>query len=141
MGFFSDLFGAVGAGRTNFPTGIYQPLPPPPGWTTTTTAQNQYPYVQLNSQAGQLSAITGGLMGAGMSGIGEVYRIDQDLHNLTRYAEMCGDSIEMVELESGRETDDVKVAILKAAEVGKVVKGVGMKLADHRFAVYREQGE
>jgi hypothetical protein len=86
-------------------------------------------------------ARTGGLMGTHMSGTPEMYRIDRDLYKLQQYAEMCGDTIETVELAEGEQTDDVKVAILKATEAGTVVKNVGMKLSDNRFAVYREQGE
>jgi hypothetical protein len=80
-------------------------------------------------------------MGSHMSGTPEMYRIDQNLYKLQQYAEMCGDTIETVELAEGEQTDDVKVAVLKATEAGTVLKNVGMKLSDNRFAVYREQGE
>ena len=99
----------------------------------------------LNSQHlhnAQLSASHnyGGNMGA-LSGRPQMYQIDEDMYKLQRYAELCGDTIEVVDLPVGKETDDVKIALLKAAEVGKVVKNVGMKLSDTRFAVYREQEE
>lgn len=71
----------------------------------------------------------------------QMFQIDEDMYKLQRYAELCGDTIEVVDLPVGKETDDVKIALLKAAEVGKVVKNVGMKLSDTRFAVYREQEE
>lgn len=142
MGFWSGIFGAGGA---SFPTGAYQPLPPPPpppaGYTTSTSLA-QAPQIYANSQ---LAAQQRSYGGKGVGGVigpqGMVYRIDEDLQKLTRYAEMCGDTVEVVELADGEETDDVKVALLKAADVGKVVKSVGMKLTDNRFAVYREQGE
>jgi hypothetical protein len=131
MGFFKDIFGGG-----NYTGGGNYQIPPPPSV--------QYTYQQLQAQALQLTqarAIQGGLMGSGMSGITEVYRIDQEIHKLTSYAEMCGDTVEKVDLPIGEETDDVKVAILKAADVGKYIKNVGIKINDERFAVYREQGE
>jgi hypothetical protein len=138
MGFWSNLFGGIEG--ASFPTGMYQSMPPPPPPSVHT------PLAQLNSTLyanAQLSAQsrTGGLMGTHMSGTPEMYRIDQNLYKLQQYAEMCGDTIETVELAEGEQTDDVKVAILKATEAGTVLKNVGMKLSDNRFAVYREQGE
>lgn len=97
------------------------------------------------SGAGQYWAPNTGAGSKGVGGIigpqGMVYQIDEDIAKLQRYAEMCGDDVEMVDLPEGKETDDVKVAILKAADVGKLVKNVGIKVSDTRFAVYREQGE
>lgn len=100
----------------------------------------------LNSQHlhnAQLSALHnyGGNMGALSNRPPQMFQIDEDMYKLQRYAELCGDTIEVVDLPVGKETDDVKIALLKAAEVGKVVKNVGMKLSDTRFAVYREEGE
>ena len=80
-------------------------------------------------------------MGSHMSGMPEMYRIDQDVYRLERYAELCGDTVERVEVPKDTETNDVKVAILKAADIGKYVKNVGIKLTEERFLVYREQGE
>lgn len=80
-------------------------------------------------------------MGAGMSGRPEVHRIDEDVYKLQRYAELCGDTVETIDLAEGETTDDVKIAILKAADIGKVVKNVGIKISDTRFAVYREAWE
>lgn len=144
MGFWSGIFGAGGA---SFPTGAYQPLPPPPpppaGYTTPAQLQAHSAQLQLQLKlAAQQQRSYGGKGVGGVIGPqGMVYRVDEDLQKLTRYAEMCGDTVEVVELAEGEETEDVKVALLKAADVGKVVKSVGMKLADNRFAVYREQGE
>jgi hypothetical protein len=83
----------------------------------------------------------GGLMGAGMAGRPEMFRIDQDVYKLERYAELCGDTVETIDLAEGETTHDVKIAILKAADMGKLVKNVGIKISDTRFAVYREAGE
>jgi hypothetical protein len=135
MGFWNNIFGG---GSSDQVDGYIYQVPPPPSVHTTIAQLNQQSYAlgQLSAQSG-----TGGLMGTHMSGSPEVFRIDRDLYKLQQYAEMCGDTIETVELAEGEQTDDVKVAILKATEAGTVVKNVGMKLSDNRFAVYREQGE
>lgn len=136
MGFWSGLFSGLTGG------GNYQ-VPPPPSAHQTYQQLINSGQVSSSYANAQLSAMsrTGGLMGTHMSGTPEMYRIDQEVYKLTNYAEMCGDTVEMVDLPIGEETDDVKVAILKAADAGKYVKNVGIKIADNRFAVYREQGE
>lgn len=131
MGFFTGLFSGLTGG--NYQNGGNYIVPPPP-------PSQQQLLAQLQAQSAQLQ-LKGALMGSHMSGNPEMYRIDQEVYKLTNYAEMCGDSVEMVELPEGTETEDVKVAILKAAEAGKYVKNVGIKINDERFAVYREQGE
>ena len=137
MGFWSNLFGAGGVNLSGYS------VPPPPSAPQTYLQllnsgqlSNTYANAQLSARSR-----TGGLMGSHMSGTPEMYRIDQNLYKLQQYAEMCGDTIETVELAEGEQTDDVKVAVLKATEAGTVLKNVGMKLSDNRFAVYREQGE
>lgn len=77
-------------------------------------------------------------MGAGMSKTPEMFRIDQDLYALQRYTETCGDELEIVEIVEGEEVTDEKIALLKIATVGKIVKGVGMKISDTKYAVVRE---
>lgn len=131
--FWGNLFGGMGGVNLSGYS-----VPPPPSVSSTLAQLNQQSYA-----LGQLSAQsrTGGLMGTHMSGTPEMYRIDQNLYKLQQYAEMCGDTIETVELAEGEQTDDVKVAVLKATEAGTVLKNVGMKISDNRFAVYREQGE
>jgi hypothetical protein len=143
MSFWDSIFGTGGA---SFPTGMYQSMPPPPPppyanaqqqlitSTSASLAQQQYGGFQNISAGGKG---VGGIIGPQSM----VYKIDEDVYKLTRYAEMCGDTVEMVDLPRGRETDDVKIAILKAADEGTVVKGVGIKINDERFAVYRDQGE
>ena len=66
--------------------------------------------------------------------------IDKSIRRLRDYAELCGDRVEIVE-STGSSTEDVKIAILKMAGEGKVVRGVGLKISDSKFAVYRENGE
>lgn len=131
--FWGNLFGSMG----QLGSSGYQ-VPPPPSVSSTLAQLNQQTY-----SLGQLAAQsrTGGLMGTHMSSTPEMYRIDQNLYKLHQFAEMCGDTIETVELAEGEQTDDVKVAVLKATEAGTVLKNVGMKISDNRFAVYREQGE
>ena len=131
MSFWDSIFGTGGA---SFPTGMYQSMPPPPPPPYASLAQQQYGGFQNISAGGKG---VGGIIGPQSM----VYKIDEDVYKLTRYAEMCGDTVEMVDLPRGRETDDVKIAILKAADEGTVVKGVGIKINDERFAVYRDQGE
>ena len=140
MGLFTGLFSGLTGG--NYQNGGNYIVPPPPPSQQQLLAQLQAQSNQLHLQS-QLAAqqMQRGLMGTHMSGNPEMYRIDQEVYKLTNYAEMCGDTVEMVDLLIGEETDDVKVAILKAADAGKYVKNVGIKIADNRFAVYREQGE
>jgi hypothetical protein len=132
--FWGNLFGSIG----QLGSSGYQ-VPPPPS-VSSTLAQLQTQTSYANAQLAAMSR-TGGLMGTHMSSTPEMYRIDQNLYKLHQFAEMCGDTIETVELAEGEQTDDVKVAVLKATEAGTVLKNVGMKISDNRFAVYREQGE
>lgn len=71
----------------------------------------------------------------------EVYRVDSEVHKMTAYAEMCGDSVELVDLEDGQECDDLKVILLKASNPEQYIKDVGIKISETKFAVYREEGE
>ena len=142
MGFFRDIFGIERDPYNHANDAkVYQ------NHITALQAQAQLAHAQAQynaqiAQAQMRMSHAGGLgMGAYSSGLGEWYRIDEDLQKLTRYAELCGDTVEVIELGDNELTDDVKVAILKAADVGKVVKGIGMKLSDTKFAVYRDQGE
>lgn len=69
------------------------------------------------------------------------YRIDEAVNKLGRYAELCGDIIQMVMLKDDEPCTDVKIIMLKATKAGEVVKEVGIKISDTKFAVYREKGE
>jgi len=66
--------------------------------------------------------------------------IDKSIRKISEYADLCTDWVEIVET-TGSSTEDVKIAILKMAGEGKVVRGVGLKISDSKFAVYRENGE
>jgi len=140
MSFFKNIFGGATI------SSIMNPAPPT--YTTTTTSSTSiYPvqggYFQAvqngyfaNAQA--LQQGTGGLMGAGMSKTPEAFRIDQDLLALQRYTDACGDVLDIVEIENGEEVTDVNVALIRIAPIGKIVKGVGMRLSDNKYAVVRE---
>lgn len=71
----------------------------------------------------------------------EVYRVDSAIQKMMAYADMCGDNVEIVELEEGQECPDVKVILLKASEPEQFIKDVGIKISETKFAVYREEGE
>lgn len=86
--------------------------------------------------------------GQNMKGIGGYsqtnapsYRIDEAVNKLERYAELCGDAVQIVNLKEDDSCTDVKIIMLKASVEGEVVKEVGIKISDTRFAVYREKGE
>lgn len=77
-------------------------------------------------------------MGAGIYQ-GEMYRIDEDLHKLRRYAELCGDKVIDINLSETPEMEiDPRIVILKAAGQGKYVKEVGIMIDDNRYALYEE---
>lgn len=86
-------------------------------------------------------------MGKGIGGYsanglgGPTYEIDEKVYKLERYAELSGDTIQRIVLEEGEPCTDLKIIMLKASNVGELVKDVGMKLSEHKFAVYREKGE
>lgn len=77
-------------------------------------------------------------MGVGIGGVPQMPWIDERLLVLQRFTETCGDELEMVDIVEGEEVTDEKIALLKIATVGKIVKGVGMKISDTTYAVVRE---
>lgn len=85
----------------------------------------------------------GGNVGVGMpfTPASQTYRVDEQVYKMERYAELCGDKVEIVELEAGQDCDDVKVILLKASEPEQFIKDVGIKISETKFAVYREEGE
>lgn len=127
MGFFGDLFSGLGGSGNLGQAGVSNP------YATSNPYQNPQTWWAQQQQQG-----LGGTMGAGMSKTPEMFRIDQDLYALQRYTETCGDELEMVDIVEGEEVTDEKIALLKIAPVGKIVKGVGMKISDTKYAVVRE---
>ena len=100
----------------------------------------------MNAQQPQYGVMGGGVnMGVGNGGYSQanppMYRIDVDVSKLQVYAELCGDAVQIVNLEEGEPCTDVKIIMLKASVEGEVVKEVGIKISDTKFAVYREKGE
>jgi hypothetical protein len=84
-----------------------------------------------------MSKVTGGVVPPK----GLMSDLDESLYRMTNYAEMCGDKVELVDLEGGKECDDLKVILLKASRTGQYIKDTGIKISDDKFAVYREEGE
>lgn len=69
----------------------------------------------------------------------EMYRIDEDVHKLERYAELSGDKVIRIDLKDTPEMEiDPRIVILKAAGQGKYVKEVGIMIDDTRYALYEE---
>jgi hypothetical protein len=70
---------------------------------------------------------------------GEMYRIDEDVNKLERYAELSGDKVIRIDLKETPEMEiDPRIVILKAAGQGKYVKEVGIMIDNERYALYEE---
>ena len=99
----------------------------------------------MNAQQPQYGVMGGGQNMKGIGGYSQasppMYRIDEDVSKLQVYAELCGDAVQIVNLKEDDPCTDVKIIMLKASVEGEVVKEVGIKISDTRFAVYREKGE
>ena len=84
-----------------------------------------------------MSKVTGGVVPPK----GLMSDLDETIYKMTNYAEMCGDSVEFIEISSDEPCDDLKVILLKASRTGQYIKDTGIKIRDDKFAVYREEGE
>lgn len=130
--------------------GYFNPNEPPTQLLMQQHLMNQQAMQQQMNQAysGYFNAGGAGGGGQNMKGIGgysqaspPMYRIDEAVNKLQRYAELCGDGVQIVDIEEDAPCEDVKIIMLKASEEGEVVKEVGIKISDTKFAVYREKGE